>query len=256
MWLEILVGLAAGGLTFLGIAFPVIAPEESKRLSDAIRAHIPASIARHKLRRLSIDMVAELSVEVDMKWWDDQFAKLLPSAKRAVEAWNRSHVYNPSAYLYTYPQPQEVEQLRCMDEYKMLLCEFKKWEPAMPEWQRIKLARNIASARNAEEASIAWDAARAALDGEKRARLNPEVADSSCKFCEYIEQITYGGGSVGRMKTGLCSKCLAEEKERHETARSMAAWASVGTVSASDASLALEKLGRPDVSSVMRAVKA
>lgn len=241
VWLEILVGLTLGTLASVCIAVAAVAPEEVRRLIDAVRAHLPASIRTRRLRRLSIDMIAELSVEVDMKWWDEQFAKQIPKPKKAIVVVpDRSRGLYPNSISGMTPDPLMAH----MAHIKRLADDFARWEPGMPEWQRIKLARDIARGATPRDIGVAWDAAHTALAGHMRARLNPAPVEADCESCEYVEHHTYANATVLQLKTVLCQECRARVAEK--TMSTLDKMLSTGVISAPEA--------RAGMADVMRSI--
>lgn len=225
MWLEITLGLTVGTLACIGILSPVVYPKEVGRVARLVRAEVGSWFGSgRRLRRVSIQAAVDLGVDVDMAWWDKQFSKAqaaLPS--RGIEhSWGtqiESMVSSLSRFndiqsitmndlTISRPDPREASVLALAND-------FKRWEPGMPEWQRLKLARDIRNAHTTGDIGVAWAAANAALAAAKRIRESDQ--EPHCDECEYVDVSTYADTVVRLAPTIRCPKHAANEADRQRS---------------------------------------
>lgn len=191
-WLELipagLVIIGVGGVTVPFCLFP----QEGKRLLRMIRAEITAKLGN--VKRPSIEIALHADLEVDMKWWDEEFAKL----ERAIPdaSWSNyiaSRVINPDA-----PTLSELERLHKRTGTK-----------SVTDGDVTYSFSNLASAHQAGWMSLY----------EMRKKLEEELLkferdrEKECEFCQYEEVLTYTAPCVKRYKTEECWECEAGESK-------------------------------------------
>lgn len=76
MWLEAMyASMSIAGLCGVTVGVNALFPNEVKRFGRFVRAEIGSRIGI-KPKRPSIELALHADLEVDMKWWDEEFAKL------------------------------------------------------------------------------------------------------------------------------------------------------------------------------------
>ncbi|QDH92236.1 hypothetical protein SEA_PHILLYPHILLY_87 [Microbacterium phage PhillyPhilly] len=186
MWPDSLFGflitLGVGMPISMAIALPIAAPIETKRFLKMIRARIgwvafqlgstrEERRALRGRRRLSIDMVVELGSDVDMKWWQEQYDKLVRSIP--TDSWAKSVEVD----LATPTSPTLAELDTSIRAFA------KAWDAQKDaEMQARNLARRV-----------------------------EKMFEEKCTDCEYVEVHTYASQYVTRHKTAACQRCMAKE---------------------------------------------
>ncbi|QDK03332.1 hypothetical protein SEA_ROMAN_91 [Microbacterium phage Roman] len=168
MWPEI-IAFGAVGLTCMGavIAFH---RQELKRAARIARAEIGDRFKR-KPRNLSIDLAMHIEAEVDMKWWQEQYDKLVRSIP--TDSWAKS-----------------VERALV--------------KPTSPTLAELDTSiRAFAKAWDAQK--------DAEMQARNLARRVEKMFEEKCTDCEYVEVHTYASQYVTRHKVATCQRCLAKE---------------------------------------------
>ncbi|UVG34145.1 membrane protein [Microbacterium phage Pavlo] len=210
MWPDSLFGflitLGVGMPISMAIALPIAAPIETKRFLKMVRARIgwvafqlgstrEERRALRGRRRLSIDMVVELGSDVDMKWWQEQYDKLVRSIP--TDSWAKS----VERALATPATPTSAEL------NTSLLAFAKVWDAQkdLDDWDlTTDLEEHVrVVGRALSSGMVTVDDARAALYVVREA--------DKCLDCEYQEVHTYASQYVTRHKTSACQRCMAKE---------------------------------------------
>lgn len=191
-WLELIpAGLVIVGVGGVTVPFCLF-PQEGKRLLRMIRAEITAKLGN--IKRPSIEIALHADLEVDMKWWDEEFAKL----ERAIPdgSWSNyiaTRVINPSV-------------------------------PTLSELERLHKSTGITSITNGDVTYSFSNLASAHQAGwmslyEMRKKVEEELLkferdrEKECEFCDYVEAQTYMGKTGRRYKTSECWECEAGESK-------------------------------------------
>lgn len=191
MLLEVLANLAIGSLS-VGTAGGVLACVyyrfELKRAAKILRAEIGDRF-KNNPRHLSIEMAMHLDADVDMKWWQDEFDKLVRAA--VSDDW----MTLSERQIHDHLPPTSAEFGRWMDYH--LTVDLPSHAQALG---------NLLSAR-----MITVEEARVSMSGAKAALASLKVESERCEKCEYVEEMTYASKHVKHRVTRQCERCLAED---------------------------------------------
>lgn len=248
MWLEIaLAGCAVFGLGFAGWGATLLFPAEAKRLGRIVRAEIGDRIPGAR-RRPTIELALHAGVEVDMKWWDEEFAKIKRS--RPTPHWEKmvAREYDLGTDLSslsrsirdaTTPTTAELDRwsglaargiatvtengvtydVRQMDDYARVQAR------AAFEAQKKRLIQSLTEHPGVKDIprdeSIKLRAQMSSAQGQAElqnvknrvlaaAKLHTDVKNQ-CQDCEYVEHRTYADQYTVRHRTKLCWRCEQEK---------------------------------------------
>lgn len=221
MWLEGLLAFAFGLPISLGICLPMVAPIETKRFMRWVRVEVGA-LFKGKPRHLSIEMAMHLDAEVDMKWWEEEFAKLdkasvsddwvalskpktddhLPLMSAEWGRWvdGQTAVINGD-FTYSFGSPGADESVRYAVEQAKFVREYCEGR-APKSTDDYDLSVDLAE--HAQALSYALSLGMVTAD-EARAAL--EDSPVGCEFCEYDEIYTYTRATPIKRLRNPCWEC-------------------------------------------------
>lgn len=188
MWLEAMyASMSIAGLCGVTLGVNALFPKEVKRLGRIMRAQL-GSRFKVKPKRPTIEIALHAEVEVDMKWWDEEFAKL----KREIptDGWSK-----------------------WMDSQLVVMDEINK---VSAEKARLDAERSFrAGIVGLTDGNVTYHYAPQKSQGgyiPPKTHARPKVEE--CEFCEYKEIHTYSDPYVRRLKTTKCWECDDSEKKR------------------------------------------
>lgn len=227
MWLEFLANLSIGSVA-IGIGGGVLAcvfyRSELKRVVRIARAEIESRLPK---KRPSIEIALHADLEVDMAWWDDEFAKLQQADISAVA----------SSWLTTKEQLLVNMFQTIQDAQPPTTEEFERWYRSG--------IKSVTEGNVTYNVSPSDGAKRMAVEDGIRASLEHGVID--CEFCEYVEHRTYASSVVRRFKTGLCWECAERDKNGRKSIATLssAGYAlGAGYITFADAESIIEEISR------------
>lgn len=227
MWIELLTNLSIGSLVVSiggGVLACVFYRSELKRVCRIARAEIDSRLPK---KRPSIEIAMHADLEVDMKWWDEEFAKL---DRSTVGDWAR--MVNSRANVKVFPGQARkdhfalggitsitdgdmkygfnAEQRDAIEDYcRVLASAGTTTDGAILALQNTSMSMSHGFRVDARK-KIAGEILEYAKKLEKSGHDSPP--EDECDFCEYVDSYVYCEPTGKRYKTAQCWEC--EEVDR------------------------------------------
>lgn len=192
MWLEAaLASLSISGLCGSALLANKLFPTEVKRFLRIVQAEIESRLPK---KRPTIEIAMHADLEVDMTWWDEEFAKL--DQPILTDSWADTRKSQQDA-IYDM-------MVRISEHSAPTTAEFNSW-----------IDRGI---QTVTKGDVTYDVS--AMSNVVAQPREPEPdAPVDCEFCEYKEVHTYTSLAVRRYKVGLCWECNAKEEAMKASVR-------------------------------------
>lgn len=195
MWLEI--ALSSGVISAVCgsiLAINKIFPTETKRFLSIVRAEAMARIPI-KPKRPTVELALHAGVEVDIKWWDEEFAKL----ERAIPDKNWYQLMESKAKAMSMSTTAELDGAITLERLRA--------------WQYLGI-KQVTSGSTTFYVDNMLNSQFGLDDAEAEEKLKMQLLaferanyGNDCEFCEYEEVHTYASPRARRYKTNECWTC-------------------------------------------------
>lgn len=185
MWLEAMyASMSIAGVCGVTLGINALFPAETKRFLRIVRAEITAKIPM-KRKRPTVELALHAGVEVDIKWWDEEFDKL----QRAIpdKGWARM-------------VGSKIDAINAPTTAEITVGDVNRWlAHGVKEVAHGDFTFSVGGLIKTQE--------RIAHEIEQFEAKPVEEEEEGCDSCEYQEVHTYTGKAAKRYRTLKCGDC-------------------------------------------------